>query len=110
MTAQELLNKFFTERQSGWIDLEHQKRIAEQLVMKYTDEQLEKALEMYGNKMYSLAFLSPKNMGRVILQKQNEIKVDYEVGGDIAKRNKEKLQGNSSIPRWGAWHFDDLFE
>lgn len=110
MTSDELIVRFFGSRQSGWIDLEHQKRLADKLVMQYTDKQIETALELYKDKMYSLAFLSPKNMGKAIIQKQNNIHITYDTGGDISERNRQKLQRDTHFSRFGESDFSDLFE
>lgn len=110
MTSDELLERFLEGRSSAWLDMDYQRQLANNLVQKYPKHILEKALEMYGSKMYSLAFLNPKNMGKVILRCQNHVNINYEVGGNIAERNKEKLQRYSGVTRVGTWCFDDLFE
>lgn len=110
MTAKELVGRFFDLRDEGWRDVPLQMKFAKGLVQKYTDEQLIMALELYYTQMYSLAFLNERNMGRAIEKCKSKVNINYEVGGDIAERNRNKLQKFTYESRFRERDFECLFE
>ena len=110
MTAKELCTLFFNSQQGGWKDVGYQMIIAKNLVERYTDEQLIYAIELFKGKMYSLGFLNEKNMGYVINKMKDTIQINYEVGGDIAERNRAKLQRFTNQSRLGEGYYLDLLE
>lgn len=112
MTAKELCSHFFNQSGTGWRDVPFQMKIAKELVERYQDEDLLYALDYYKDKMYSLGFLSPKNMVIAIEKRKSTARIQYEVGEEnIAERNRIKLQNafGQSREREG-YYFDMLKE
>lgn len=110
MTAKTLCSHFFNSQKGGWKDVGYQMKIAKDLVERYTDEQLLFALELFKGKMYSLGFLNEKNMGYAINKMHDTIQINYEVGGNIAERNRAKLQRFTYESRFGEGHYFDLLK
>ena len=88
-----------------FVNYPYQTMIAKELLAKYNEADIKTALEMYRGQVYSLAFFSPKIMGKAISRNSGRTNIQYEVGGDIAKRNKSKLQGSTHNP-WLGERFD----
>lgn len=111
MTAKELCTHFFNQSGTGWKDVPFQMKIAGELTRRYQDEDLLLALEYYKDKMYSLGFLSPKNMAIVIEKRKSNINIQYEVGEEeIGERNRTKLQNAFSKSREREGHYFDMLK
>ena len=97
MTPKDLCSRFFNQCGTGWKDVAFQMKIAKDLVEKYEDDDLIFALDYYKDSIYSLGFLSPKNMGIAIQKRKNAVQFNYEVGEEnVAERNRIKLQNAAS--------------
>lgn len=111
MTAKELCTHFFDQAGTGWKDVPFQMKIAKELTQRYQDQDLLYALEYYKDKMYSLGFLSPKNMAVAIEKRKSTAQIQYEVGEEnIAERNRTKLQNASSQSREREGYYFDMLK
>lgn len=110
MTAKELVSRFSSLQPEGWKDYAYQMKIAKDLVSTYEDEELIYALQLYKDKIYSLGFLNETNMIRVKQKLKDTVQIKYEVGGDIAQRNRNKLQRFTPVTRFREGTYFDMLK